>query len=137
MDVQIFSNTIWSSCIVNSRKAEKQNQGGEILERVYDARHRVLGYYNENVIYDDFYRVAGYANGNVIYDRNYRPLAYVNNGYVYGMNDEPIGYYNDFDLYDMEGNYLGYGNSGFGGLLGAILILLLFRRLFRSPFGVF
>lgn len=104
-------------------------EGGEIMEKVYDPRHRVLGYYDNNVIYDDFYRVAGYTDGSVLYDRNRTPLGYLNNGYVYSMSNTPVGYYNNYDLYDINGNYLGYGNSGHGGLLGATLLLLLIGAL--------
>ena len=108
--------------------------GGDIMEKVYDPRHRVQGYVDNNTIYDRNHNIMGYTDGQAIYDRYMYPLAYLEDGYVFNMDGVPLGYYNGYKLYDMGGNYLGYGNFGFFGLLGASLLFLLFAGLAR-PFG--
>lgn len=98
------------------------------MERFYDSRGNYRGYVMGNTIYDSCGRVMGYTDGCRIYDACRRPLAYIDRGCIYSACcNRVLGYYNgrNYRLYDARGNYLGYGNSGFRGLLGAILILLL------------
>lgn len=104
------------------------------MEHVYDYQGRLHGYFDDNIIYDNNNRIAGYTDGSVIYNRAYSPMAYVGDGFVRTMDGTPVGQYRESDLYDMNGNFLGYGNPGFGGLLGATLLLLLFGSFFRPRF---
>jgi len=108
--------------------------GGDIMEKIYDARGGLHGYVDNNTIYDTNYNVLGYTDGSVIYDDCMTPLAYLSDGYVRTACGIPIGYYRGYRLYDMGGNYLGYGNFGFFGLLGASLLFLLFASPFLLPF---
>ncbi|MDF2590908.1 MAG: hypothetical protein K0S75_374 [Clostridia bacterium] len=112
----------------------KEVKGGVILEKVYDYDGRMRGYVDEDIIYDSENRIAGYTDGSVIYNRAYSPMAYVGDGYVRRMDGTPVGRYRESRLYDMYGNYIGYGNSGFRGLLGATLLLLLFGSFFNRRF---
>lgn len=109
-------------------------KGGVILEKVYDYEGRMHGYVEDDIIYDNYNRIAGYTDGSVIYNRAYSPMAYVGDGFVRRMDGTPIGQYRESSLYDMSGNYIGYGNSGFRGLLGATLLLLLFGSFFTRRF---
>ncbi|WP_372996894.1 4-fold beta flower protein [Lutispora sp.] len=106
------------------------------MERFYDSRGTLYGYVDNDTIFDCCGRVMGYTDGCRIFDAYRRPLAYIDRGNVYSSNGARLGYYNsrNYRLYDMDGNYLGYGNSGFRGLLGAILLLLLFRPFNRFFF---
>jgi len=134
--IQNIINQISTCHIYSSRGINFYSKGGDILERFYDSVGTLYGYVDNNVIYDCCGRVMGYTDGCNIYDSCRRPLAYINRGYVYSSNGTPLGYYNsrNYRLYDMNGNYLGYGNSGYSGLLGAILLLLLLRPFSRFYF---
>lgn len=133
MFVQNFDNKK-CPCYIYSIRGINIIRGGDTLERVYDTRGRVHGYVDGNTIYDRNDCIAGYTDGCMIYDARRAPMAYVGDRYIYTMDGARVGRYRGYDLYDMSGNHLGYGNSGFGGLLGAALILLLLRRAFRPRF---
>ncbi|KUO67823.1 MAG: hypothetical protein APF77_12315 [Clostridia bacterium BRH_c25] len=100
------------------------------MEKAYDARNRLIGYVDENIIYDASRNIVGYTDGYVIYDKYSNPLVYVYDGYVRAINGMPLGYYDGYKLYDMNGRYLGYGNFGFFGLLGAALLIIGLGSLF-------
>jgi hypothetical protein len=93
------------------------------MEKVYDRKKRLAGYFEDTTVYDKHRRPIGYIQGPMLLDGNGRRLAYLRDNVLYTMSGSPQAYYDGRAIRDMQGRRLGRVRDIYPGLLSAGLLL--------------
>ena len=93
------------------------------MERVYDRKERVAGYFNASKVYNRHHEVVGYIHGPLLLDINHRQVAFIRDNALYSISGRPLSYFDGRVVRDFSGRRLGRVNSSSLGLLSTGLLL--------------